>query len=158
MILTLYTNSDDPKTLVKTHSVQLGKAQALAPTGQVNVINPVVSIDYNASFLNANYCFIDTFNRYYYCTIGLDTAMRMIISCKVDYLTSFASYIGQCPATIIRAELEGPTYMVDEKLPIDPSRVNIIPYNFGGDPLAMPDTDQYKYLLITNGGGESNGS
>lgn len=157
MILTLYTNTDDPKTLVKTHSAQLGTAQALAPTGQVNVINPVVSIDYDAAFLSANYCYIDTFNRYYYCTVGLDTAMRMIISCKVDYLTSFASYIGQCPATIVRAELEGPTYMVDDKLPIDPSRVDIIPYNFEGDPLYVPDSDHYKYLLITNGGGESSG-
>ena len=155
MTITFYTTSSDPKCLTKDISGYIGTGHALAPTEQVGCLNPVIMIDYNSLLLPANYCYIDTFRRYYWCNIAVTTAQRMIVSCQVDYLMSWAAYIKQCPATIVRAELEGPTYMVDDKLPIDPSRVDIVPYNFPGDPLAMPDSEQYKYLLITNGGGES---
>lgn len=157
MQITFYRTSSDPKCLTKNISTVIGSAHALAPTEQVGCLNPVIMIDYNSSLISSNYCYIDTFQRYYWCNVAVTTAQRMIVSCKVDYLMSWASYIGQCPATIVRAELDGPTYMIDDKLPVDPSRVDIIPYNFDGDPLYVPDTDHYKYLLITNGGGESNG-
>ena len=149
MQITFYTTSSDPKCLTKNISAVIGSAHALAPTEQVGCLNPVIMIDYNSLLLPANYCYIDTFGRYYWCNVAVTTAQRMIVSCQVDYLMSWAAYIGQCP------ELDGPTYMVDDKLPIDPSRVDIIPYNFEGDPLYVPDTDHYKYLMITNGGGES---
>lgn len=158
MQITFYRTSSDPKCLIKDIRTVIGSAHALAPTEQVGCLNPVIMIDYNSSLISSNYCYIDTFNRYYWCNVAVTTAQRMIVSCKVDYLMSWASYIKKCPATIVRAELEGPTYMVDDKLPVDPSRIDIVPYNFPADPLAMPDSEQYKYLLITNGGGESNGS
>lgn len=154
MTITFYKTNSDPKCLTKDISGYIGTGHALAPTEQVGCLNPVIVIDYNSLLLPANYCYIDTFGRYYWCNVAVTTAQRMIVSCKVDYLMSWASYIKACPATIVRAELDGPTYVTDNKLPIDPNRVELNAYDFSGDPL-RPNTSGFKYLLITNGGGES---
>lgn len=155
MTITFYTTSSDPKCLTKDISGYIGTGHALAPTEQVGCLNPVILIDHNSLLLPANYCYIDTFDRYYWCNIAVTTAQRMIVSCQVDYLMSWASAIKSCPCTIVRAELDGPTYVPDDKLPVDPNRQELIAYDFMGDPLYVPDTDAYKYLLITNGGSES---
>lgn len=154
MTITFYTTSSDPKCLTKDISGYIGTGHALSPTEQVSCLNPVILINYNSLLLPANYCYIDTYNRYYWCNIAVTTAQRMIVSCQVDYLMSWASAIKACPCTIVRAELDGPTYVPDDKLPIDPNRVDLSAYDFAGDPL-KPNSTGYKYLLITNGGGES---
>lgn len=157
MIVRFYKVTDDPKKIDKDTSVTIGQtaAHTLDPTAIVDLLNPVIVIDYNAEFLNANYCYIDTFDRYYWCSFGVNTAGRTVVNCSIDPLKSFAATIKSCKATIIRAEIGEPTYVVDDKLPIDPSRVEIDAYNFPGDPLAIPASEHYKYLLITNGGSES---
>lgn len=155
MTITFYKTTSDPKCLTKDISGYIGTGHALAPTEQVGCLNPVIIIDYNNLLLPANYCYIDTFGRYYWCNVAVTTAQRMIVSCQVDYLMSWATAIKSCPCTIVRAEIDGPTYVTDNKLPVDPNRQELIAYDFGGDPLYIPDSDAYKYLLITNGGSES---
>lgn len=156
MTVTFYKTTDDPKKLVKSLT-PIGQTYAhpLSPTAEVNLLNPTIVIDYNAEILAANYCKIDTFDRYYWVDFGVTTAGRTVVNCSIDPLMSFAGTIKSCPACIVRAEIGEPTYVVDDKLPIDPSRVEIKPYDFPGDPLAVPATEHYKYLLITNGGAES---
>lgn len=122
MEVTFYKTSSDPKCLHKTLSTALGTALVLEPTASVGCLNPVLSIKYNSTFLPANYCQIDTFGRYYWCSVAVDTAGRMTVSCKVDYLMSWATEIEACPATIVRAELGKPTYVPDNKLPVDSKR------------------------------------
>lgn len=121
MNITFYNTSDDPKKLNKTLT-QIGTAVALAPTAQVSVLNPVLIVDNDTGFINANYAYIDEFHRYYWITTAYNTAGRIIVSCKVDYLMSWADGIKNCPATIIRADLGKPSYVVDKKYPIDTSR------------------------------------
>ena len=149
MNITFYTTSDPPKKLEKALT-GIGNAHALSPTTEVTVLNPVIVCNYNAQLLAANYCYIDTFQRYYFCSLATDTASRLIISCTCDYLMSWASQIKQCPANIIRAEQAGVNYVVDRQLPIDSSRFFIEGKKFDTTPLQYTETTPYKYLLITN--------
>lgn len=151
MQITFYTTSSAPNVLTKELS-QIGLAEALAPTGQVTVLNPVLVIDYDSTLLAANYAYIDTFKRYYWINLALDTAGRLIVSCKVDYLMSWADSIKNCPAMILRNENISPNFVPDDKLPIDPNRFFIRGTEFPLNPIEYDTEGNKPYLLILNGG------
>lgn len=154
MQITFYTTSDPPEKLEKELSI-IGTATALKPTARVDMLNPVIVCNANAARLAANYVYIDTFDRYYWCTVSLDTANRMILSCKVDYLMSWKNSIRNCPAMILRNENIGINYVIDKKLPVDPNRFSIhgLPFPIDGFNQASQGTgaDYKPYLLILNG-------
>ena len=156
MTITFYTTSDPPKKLTKTLST-IGTSKALAPTGQVDQLNPVIVTDYSESFVNANYCYIDTFYRYYFITTAVNTAGRLVVSCHVDYLMSWASGIKLCPATIVRAENIGINYCVDTKLPVDPNNFAVegIPFDVDITEEFGISDDPNLYILVLNKGGGS---
>lgn len=155
MNITFYSVSDSPKKLEKNLTNVIGTARALAPTGQINVLNPTVSVAWDTvngnRIISANYAYIDTFNRYYWITCGIDTAQRIVVSGKVDYLMSWADYIKNCPCTVIRNENIGINYVVDKQLPLDTSRFDTqgivfegeTPIDFNGG-LVTP-----QYIMIT---------
>lgn len=154
MNITFYNVTDSPNKLEKDITHVIGSARALAPTGQINVLNPVVTVAWDNingdSIINANYAYIDTFQRYYWINCGIDTAKRIIVSGKVDYLMTYAAGIKNCPATIVRAELGKPTYIIDDKLPIEPDRFATHGINFPETPLTFNNglvTPQY--IMIT---------
>ena len=129
MNITFYNVSDPPNKLIKNITNVIGTARALAPTGQVNTLNPTIVVAWDSTngdkIINANYAYIDTFKRYYWITTAIDTANRIVIQGKVDYLMSWADGIKQCPANIVRADLGKPTDIVDTKYPIQPSKYKI---------------------------------
>lgn len=121
MTVNLYTTNSNPKSLTKSLTM-IGQARVISPTAQVSVLNPVLVIAHSDTLLPCNYVYIPKFRRYYFCTVSTDIAGRIILTCKVDYLMSWADYIKSCPANIIRAEQAGVNYVVDNQLPIDQSR------------------------------------
>lgn len=149
MNVTFYTTADSPKKLEKTLT-QIGTAQALAPTAQVNVLTPVLVVDYDSTFLTANYAYIDTFHRYYWISTAIDTAGRLIISCKVDYLYSWAAGIRSCKATITRSETAGINYVIDKQLPIDGQRFVVQGIKFPYTSLEFSNGVTYpQFVMIT---------
>lgn len=160
MTITFYNVTDPPKKLIKNITNVVGNARALAPTGQVNTLNPVVIVAWDSTngskIINANYAYIDTFKRYYYITTGIDTAGRIVVSGKVDYLMSYAKSIKKCPATIIRAEQASINYVPDSKLPIDTNRIRITGVRSSrsvhDDLLTTP------YIVVVNAGVNNGGA
>lgn len=152
MNITFYNITDNPFTLEKTLPTPIGSARALAPTGQVNNLNPVVVVAWDSTngnrIVNANYCYIDTFDRYYFITCGLDTAKRIVVSGKVDYLYSHAADIKKCPACVLRNENIGSNYVVDKKLPIDSSRFFTEGKKFPDSELTKQYGAGFPYILI----------
>ena len=153
MNITFYNVTDSPNKLEKDITHVIGSARALAPTGQINVLNPVVTVAWDNingdSIINANYAYIDTFQRYYWINCGIDTAKRIVVSGKVDYLMTYAADIKNCPATIVRAELGKPTYVPDTKYPIDTSRYFIEGIDFDDSPYLRDSTPSQPYVVIT---------
>lgn len=149
MTVNLYTTNSNPKALTKDLTM-IGQARVISPTAQVSVLSPVLVIAHSDALLPCNYVYFPKFGRYYFCTVSTDIAGRIILTCKVDYLMSWADYIKSCPANIIRAEQAGVNYVVDRQLPIDSSRFFIEGKRFDLTPLQYTEDTPYKYLLITN--------
>ena len=152
MTITFYTSTANPKELDKSGKLTLiGSGKILTPTRGVSILNPVVTVDYSALFVPANYAYISApFNRYYFVKCAVDTAGKIVVECTADALYSWQAYIKECDANIIRAEQAGVNYVVDRQLPIDNSRFFIEGKRFDLTPLQYSETTPYKYLLITN--------
>lgn len=97
---------------------------SISPLSTINQLTPVFVIDYDSRFLGANYIIATFLGRKYFALISIDTAGRMVIQCKVDYISSFN--LSNCPITVTRnGGIGKPTEIPDNKLPIIPNRKKI---------------------------------
>lgn len=102
----------------------IAQGVSIHPLSTVNQLSPVFVIDYDSRFLNANYVRATFLGRLYYCTVSVDTAQKMYLSCSVDYLSSFN--LRNCPITVTRnGGIGAPTEIPDNKLPVIPNRKKI---------------------------------
>lgn len=118
-----YKTNDDPK--VANKAIIAIKQASCRPTTTVDILNPVFEVDYDAALLKANYCYCALFgNRYYFINdIKVDIGKKIILYCSVDVLKTYYSQIKECKACITRSESIGePTYVIDNKLPVNPSK------------------------------------
>ena len=124
----------------------------ISPLSSINQLSPVFVIDYDARFLNANYVIATFLSRKYFCTVSIDTAGRMVLTCKVDVL---ANNFNECPLTVTRnGGIGKPTYIPDEKLPILPNRETITSTTAENPYFSSGLLDNKCYLVtVINGGG-----
>lgn len=102
----------------------IAQGVTIHPLSTVSQLSPVFVIDYDSRFLNANYVRATFLGRLYYCTVSVDTAQKMYLSCSVDYLSSFG--LSNCPITVTRnGGIGAPTEIPDNKLPVIPNRKKI---------------------------------
>lgn len=132
MTLTFYNVTADTRCLDKISQLQPtyttpASPSLLKPDTDVDIINPEFDLTYNSIILTSNYVYCDTFGRYYYITnMAVNTAQRIIVSCSVDVLQTYASDIKNSTATILRSESIGaPTHYTDSKLPVYPAKNNV---------------------------------
>lgn len=155
MNITLYTTTDDMRTVNKTLSVV--KSVTATPTEPMNVLAPTLIINYDNSVLLANYVYIPALNRYYYIdNLDLLKGNRILLSCRVDVLKTYANDIRNCNCICARSESIGtPTQIPDKNLPIDPNREDIVSIVFSNDPLNVdPQANTAKCWQLTTIGTE----
>ena len=130
LTITLYTSTADPKEVNKSSKLtQIGTASITAtPTGDIDILNPAVLLNYDASYIGANYAYISDFGRYYYVNDKtVKPGQSITLSMSVDPLMSFASELADCTACITRSESVGqPTMVPDDRLPIDPNKRELL--------------------------------
>lgn len=152
MTVTLYNITDDPRKLTKTLPETSKTYNTVDALDIVSVVNPTLILSYDGDYIDCNYCYVLEFDRYYFCKVSVDTGGRIVLTCTVDPLMSFATEIKECKACITRNENTGIGYVVDNKLPVDPNR-----FTYYGDPLplnglnALNDGTDKNYLVIING-------
>lgn len=160
MTITFYTSIANPKDLDKSEKLSIiGTGKILTPTRGVSILNPVVTVDYNALFVPSNYAYISApFSRYYFVKCAVDTAGKIVVECTADTLYSWQAYIKECSANIIRAEQAGVNYVVDKQLPIDENRYFTEGKKFSNNPFfdfnsTTPPLDPvlygHQYVVIT---------
>ena len=129
MNVNLYSVSDPPNKIKKTlgNSLEITNVR-FVDDDALNVTNPTIIIDISTlenvendvSFLATyNYAKIPKFSRYYYITNMSTEGARVVISCEVDPLMSFASDILASSQYITRSETQQNRYIVDPLLPIE---------------------------------------
>ena len=156
MTINLYSVSVDPRTLDKMRYATLINSTPITvkPTERVNLLNPVFEIDYNESYLLANYAYCDTFDTYYYVSPPhLNTGKRLDIPCTIDVRQTYKNSIEDCSGTVLRAQsLGAPTQITDTKLPINPSQKSITSIVLPETTATFNTDATYSYMLTVVGG------
>ena len=145
MQVTFYKITEDSRALTKNVSSPLGTLSNISinPTEALSILKPTLVMSYDASYIQANYCYIDTFSRYYFCNIALAPGNRALVSCVVDPLMSWESGLRNIPVTVVRSQSAGVNYVPDAQLPVDPARFVLKVYDFAGHSFPLVTNRQY---------------
>lgn len=113
MVIKLYQNSSDPKSVDK----QLGTALDISGTAlePLDIVNPVIEVDGDIVSLIAgyNYMYIQDYARYYFIETTADSYHLNQIRGHCDILTSSAPWLRSRLATITRNEKLYNAYLND---------------------------------------------
>ena len=142
-----YTTDNNLKVNKSATWIQQGVS--ISPLSVIDQLSPVFVIDRNDSFLNANYVRCTYLGRKYFATVSVDTANSMIITCKVDHLSSFD--LSACPITVTRnGGIGRPTDYPDTQYPIKPNQKAITSITRSNNILTV---NGGQYVLTVIGGG-----
>ena len=147
MQITLYqTNSEAARANKNISSIDTVNA---VPTDDLDILAPVVVLDYNTAYLATNYIYIDLFKRFYFITDRAVTiGKRIVITCAVDALMSWVPYMGNNDITVTRSQAAGITKMPDNKLPIIPCEKEITSTVLRSNFFTKTDTNSYLLSVI----------
>lgn len=154
MYLNLYTCNDDNNVVNKTLATVADNVP-IRPTASVNILKPVIIINYAAAYLAANYAYLSDFDRYYFiASANVETGKQITLNLSVDVLYTYKDDIKAAQATIIRSQSIGkPTYIPDQRLPIAPSEQDITSCIFNKSPFFGNPYFSANYLLTVQQGG-----
>lgn len=144
---TFYHNISDTNVIRK--DISHIKDTSVTPTDTVNIISPVLIVDYDVDLISANYCYISAFSRYYYIkNISLQTGKKLLIECSVDVLMSFENDIYNAFVNVCRAENPANRDLADDKIQINPKTYFIETNLFPNNPYT---TGGNQYVIGVNG-------
>ena len=115
MNVEFFTYSGNKNVLNKEGTLmRIGTTRSCVPYERVSNLEGYIIVDYNADFLNANYCkFLG--KSYFISDRELMTGQKMKIYTEVDVLNSFNTDILKCPAISERTSV-GDRYIIDPML------------------------------------------
>lgn len=105
------------KTKSETNKINKTLSDSISLTGSIkdntNIVNPTITVQYNADLLTINYCYIPIFNRYYFVnSIELDGDILVIVM-ACDVLMSFKNDILSSKVRVIRSSSSKIKYLPD---------------------------------------------
>ena len=119
MVITLYKNFSDDKTTDKILREPINKTVTRKDTWSIENPTFTVTLEENDYILlGYNYCYIDAFQRYYYCRISLANGGLAVISCNVDALMSHKNGIRALNCMVERQENVFNPYATDNLISI----------------------------------------
>jgi len=135
MQVTFYNYTGDARKADKELNAINNTAVSCSVQDGCTLINPIIKLNYNAAYFDADYFYIADWGRYYKMTNPtVDEGGRMYITGIVDPIKSFWSEISNSPVMVIRQENAGITLVPDEMLPIQQNRETVYIQDIG-DPL-----------------------
>lgn len=110
----LYNNNADKRVVDKTSYITTYKSLRGNFKDEVNLLNPIFTIESNV-VPQCNYCYIEDFNRYYYIdSIKVIRNNLYYISCRVDVLMSYKVFITNSTQYVSRQENTYNELLVDD--------------------------------------------
>ena len=144
MNITLYNNTSDKRYVNKalTH-IATRRCQLKEST---DILRPVVIVKKNNILLTANYCYIDTFKRYYYIEQSTMLADIIQLSLTVDVLMSHQLNIKNLNCLIKKNEYNYNPYYIDNGL------LTRSDHQYTIDNIGVIGDDTLHYYIVTSGG------
>ena len=135
MNIQLLKTTDDQRKAYK-NCTQIGADITAIPTDDMSELQPKIVINYDSTYLAANYVYIDLFGKYYKIdkkavTIGKKIVLECTIDAVMSYFYSDAQTgkkgIDQCNITAVRnGGLGQPTKIQDTKFPVLPNEQELM--------------------------------
>lgn len=110
MNIKLYKIANDRIEVNKTLIDEPGDDQTLVAQitahfkDNVDILNPVLEVTYDAAITEANYCVIPEWNRCYFIEGMTTGAQRLLLRCRVDVLQTYAADIKKLVCVTARQE------------------------------------------------------
>lgn len=147
MNVILYDNCSSDEMLNKTLH-EITTLSDITPYNDMDLIAPVLLLsDMSISDIDkCNYCYIEEFERFYFCTPTLGNNGLYTLVCNIDPLTSFVNEILDLNVIVDKNEydinpyLNDGSYIVEER-----EKVEVLNFSSGFN-------DSGRYILITAGG------
>lgn len=116
MEIKFYKNSSDNNVLSKKLSDELVKDCSFR--GDVDILNPTVTISSGDNLSAFNYCYIPRYGRYYYARPTILASGLWVFECNVDVLMTYKDDIKKCRGIISRSKAYPNSYIQDD-IPIE---------------------------------------
>lgn len=113
MQIIFYNNNSDVNVYPKSLS-QVSAINGAFRAETIDQLQPVFEIS-SATPIAANYMYIPTFRRYYFCTIDIVRTGLYKVTGNVDVLQSWFDYIKECPCILSRSSNVWNAYISDDK-------------------------------------------
>ena len=109
-----------------------------------------LELDYNATVLTANYCFIRELSHYYYISEPTFGKQRIFLPIRTDLLMTFKTDIYNLDCIIARQQEEYNAYLKDDRLPVKAYQdVNTIVFDTC---FVNPEVEEEPIIMVVNGG------
>lgn len=165
MNIQLLKTTDDQRKAFKT-CTNVGTVINAVPTDDMSELQPKIIINYDSTYLAANYVYIALFDKYYKIdkksvTIG----KKIVLECTIDTVMSYfysdnstgKKGIDQCKITAIRnGGLGASTKIQDTKFPVIPNEQELMQTVATNSSLKTNPT--YSYVITVIGGEVNNGN
>lgn len=109
-----------------------------------------LELDYNATVLSANYCYIRELSHYYYISEPTFGKQRIFLPLRCDLLMTFKTDIYKLDCIISRQQEEYNAYLKDDRLPVKAYQdVNTIVFDTC---FVNPEVEEEPIIMVVNGG------
>lgn len=126
MTISFYASSDDPKKLDKAMGTAIASPNVINTDDTISLLNPSFLVVSNNAYFTATHVHCSALgNRYYFINnITLLTGGKMMVSCSIDVLKTYAAKIKQSQCIVTRsAKYDYPTLYIDTQLPVAPNQI-----------------------------------
>lgn len=156
MTISFYASSDDPKKLDKAMGTAIASPNVINTDDTISLLNPSFLVVSNNAYFTATHVHCSALgNRYYFINnITLLTGGKMMVSCSIDVLKTYAAQIKQSQCIVTRSsKYDYPTLYIDSQLPVAPNKIVLDGDTFSG---AMFNTNATQSFLLTTIGSTNN--
>lgn len=156
--LQLLQTSSDNRSLHKSWTGL--KAVTCTVKEPCELSNPVFILAFDNLAFNSNYCYCESFGRYYYINERvLISGNRIELHCHVDVLQTYSDAISGLTVTVTRQENIGINHIPDSLLPLDPVKQTRC-IDLGGNPFNLTGANNltHNFVLNVSGGAGEGGN
>lgn len=149
MTVDFYINKSDNRYINKTLQNVITLNNVYLKSDE-NKETMTLELDYNATVLSANYCYIRELSHYYYISEPTFGKQRVFLPIRTDLLMTFKTDIYKLDCIISRQQEEYNAYLKDDRLPVKAYQdVNTIVFDTC---FVNPEVEEEPIIMVVNGG------